>query len=200
MVAERLFDLPLSGLDSMATMVTFVWDRLAYWLRVGPPGAPVTPSRAAQASEHDQDDRLTYAVFQTIRPFVPMAKALRTTSGQLRATLKLRDTARPGRGLVPLNRSACGSSHAGVSCETLQLAHEVMERLLHTLLGPDRRWPTPPTAPPQKATASPRGIKAAPDVPKSRSPAYSQDGEQALGYLGNALCTGDWNGDGLEGR
>jgi hypothetical protein len=62
LMAERMLDLPIGGIDDMAVWTGFVWERIARWLDHGPPPNPEPrdPSEAAAiaaaiAGEEEED-------------------------------------------------------------------------------------------------------------------------------------------------
>ena len=96
MVAERLLDMPFSGLDGMATATAFEWARLSRWFMTGPPN--VVPPRASSRSSSlssvaakdaaaDGDDRRTAAFFRDLRPYAHAGAALKAMPEEARSQL-----------------------------------------------------------------------------------------------------------------
>ena len=54
LMAERMLDLPIGGVDDMAVWTGFVWERIARWLDNGPPAHPEPRVPAAPEEEEEE--------------------------------------------------------------------------------------------------------------------------------------------------
>lgn len=105
--------MPLSGVDDMATLVGFVWQRLADWFTEGPPQAPPPHQLAAQkAMEDGQDDTRMQRLFGVVARYSGAA-----ASGVKAAALQSGDASAGGRGsgrpVVARGRDVASGSRDG---------------------------------------------------------------------------------------
>ena len=66
---EHLLDMPLSGIEDMASLVTFEWARIGSWIDQGPPSGASVPIKQSPRKQLDEaeDDRDTSNLLRALR-------------------------------------------------------------------------------------------------------------------------------------
>lgn len=179
MVAERLIDLPIGGVDDMAVWAAWVWQRVARWLNDGSPPLP-PPNVDSDDTESKwtrlfvRDLRKTPAdrdCAERIAAFAPHTLFDAAASQQAPDTLVYTG---------PPELRACTQRVVDIFWSAVAPNLPPLARL-HTQRPAQKPLPTPPTA--AHADAVPTVVKI-----------YT-DGSPG-GYSGRAVAAGDWDGDG----
>ena len=178
-VAERLIDYPLGGIDDMAIWATFVWERLANWIDVGAPDV-VPPRRRLLADEQPvvEDDRFTHDFLSRFEPFQKYHDAIVAIEDSSKL-FSWRDPARPLEGLVyngPVHLKLVLLSMFELVASSVLSKHDVVFSDL-------------------KIVDADELAEVVTEVDQS-SAESSIEGTQAVAYAGAAVASGDLNGDG----
>ena len=189
-MAERLLDLPIGGVDDMAVWTGWVWERIARWLDDGPPPNP-GPRRRLQAA----DPAPAGAVPWIVR-FIEAARSSGMFDDRTRVAELLAGAANGSRPFRWQGASAGvqaglryqGEPHAKTeSLAALEMLAQAvrlpMPRIHEADNQPAQQAPTP-----AETDAKEMELLSAQDEP-SPTP---------LAYRGSAVAVGDFDGDGLS--
>eukprot|EP01065_Artemidia_motanka_P006921 TRINITY_DN13382_c0_g1_i1.p1 TRINITY_DN13382_c0_g1~~TRINITY_DN13382_c0_g1_i1.p1 ORF type:complete len:624 (+),score=187.89 TRINITY_DN13382_c0_g1_i1:779-2650(+) len=190
MVAERVLDVPIGGIDDMAVWTSFVWERIARWLDNGSPALPPPNLHAALGKEGDvsaddsEADRWLRDWVRGLRSAKMILAApalLRLSGGDL---VELADPDHPEYGLRyvgPLYlRPAVEELLSGMQLRFNKTAARAVLASALTLRDDVKKT----------------DVKAEQAVASEQKPASSTAGASPVGYYGSALASGDFDGDG----
>lgn len=180
LVAERVLDAPIGGIDDMAVWATFVWERVARWFDEGP---PANPGPRAAADGNDEDDRWSNRLFQSMRPFVGVADRLQA----------LPDPQNLFEISNPLDIKGAGLRYRGPLSLLGDLAH-MLQTLIDVAIGEDSGFSVSQLLAAAKANAD--DVTSVATGSAAASPASTRAGEAPVEYFGSAVATGDFDGDG----
>eukprot|EP00656_Telonema_subtile_P047078 TRINITY_DN5387_c0_g1_i6.p1 TRINITY_DN5387_c0_g1~~TRINITY_DN5387_c0_g1_i6.p1 ORF type:complete len:806 (+),score=133.13 TRINITY_DN5387_c0_g1_i6:207-2624(+) len=187
-VAEMLFDYPLGGVDDMGVWASFVWERLANWLDVGPPAVAPPVRRlledvhAVNNSGDEQDDRFTHDFLSRFEPFSAYHDQIMAIDDGA-GLFTWRNPNRPLEGLV---------FHGPKELRSVLVS---MLEVVRTTVFPKQHVLT--TQPLQIFDAADVALPIA-ESDKAIAPESTFTGTQAVGYAGAALAAGDLNNDGIR--
>lgn len=186
-VQERVFDMPLSGIDDMAALVGPVWHRLADWFTRGPPQAP-PPNLAAEAGAEDgQDDLRVRRFFAAVAPHWDIADRVRAASGGNRWPPVPVISMQGQQGHVgpgPVFNGLAAATDTALDGGVFALLADVWGQLLPE--GPALQW--------QRAAVHPGPSSSGQTIPRKHpdtvvpAATFSVLGDAAMEYHGHAVC------------
>eukprot|EP00756_Hemistasia_phaeocysticola_P018054 Hpha_TRINITY_DN15571_c2_g14::TRINITY_DN15571_c2_g14_i1::g.106278::m.106278/K01127/E3.1.4.50; glycosylphosphatidylinositol phospholipase D len=183
MVAERLADMPIGGIDDMAVWAAWVWERVGRWLEKGAP-AHTPPNKALFSSERPESKKPDEADVW-LRDWVRSLEPLRPLAAEMLALSGNDILARSEGGL-----SYSGPSHLRGAVQSLlrgmgeKLVRFVSPEKADSLRAAVRLVSSPPLPAPEQKTG------------RQGSGSVLLQGKSAVGYLGRSLASGDFDGDG----
>jgi glycosylphosphatidylinositol phospholipase D len=211
---ERYQDLPIGGVDDMAVWASFEWARLANWFDVGPP-SPAGPRVDVDGQDEDMDasERWVQILSNKLRPFRNHSDTLLALDMRdLQPRLSLVDPASPWSGMqinldpdVKTNAivhvdvdKVYTPEVAAVLVRVMQAMMEAVEEIMGAKMpgreGNDKgdgdfqlQGHVIRTSTTTTTTSVATATAAIPPV----------SGTHQVGYLGHALATGDFDGDGV---
>eukprot|EP01052_Picozoa_sp_SAG31_P001570 SAG31_NODE_53_length_30139_cov_31.002197_12_plen_911_part_00 len=187
LMAERILDLPIGGIDDMAIWTGFVWERLARWIDAGPPADP-KPRLSIINEENLHQKNAGDGGALWIREFLRQA----------RVAPALADHAHIAKFLATAHMAAQETpfrwDHSdGLVYQGPSEYKDIVEVTLQILaIATGAELPVP-------SLTSDRDAQEAEVVEGvGVDPVATIDATSPVGYLGSAVAVGDFDGDGMQ--
>ena len=200
---EQLIEMQISGVDDLASLVTFEWGRIAGWMDEGPPEGAKIPPRLRNngaGTVSDQDGRSVNTLFELMRPHVKVASVLKdvdpsSVENWFASPKKEDNTQHHEKDKLVFELIYSGPNH--LHEPLVGILRVLTEHFFSMALGDGNTG--------KKLifdVKSPRDKDAFPlpwnvSLQSAPSPAKTYHGAQEVDYLGSSTTVGDFDGDGL---
>lgn len=211
-VAERVIEMPVGGLDDMAFWASNVWQRIACWLDQGPPENPPPRRRRrrqrrqmrdddTRTADDGESDILQATFIHSMTPFIKYAEALRSVKNPLLQFLDHRD---PSKGMR-FDDATCNAENDRDLCdayvEIFKTTAEAMfrsQRMRQEVVPSLTAWWNTIETTSSTIAHDDDSAKDVSSTKKTAAPSQTMQGRRPLSYLGRSLTVGDFDGDGIE--